>query len=304
MRSLFSGPTGLRAGWRFLLYVSLFLAATALLQLLVFQVGGYKPHQGWHWLDFLLSDGTGLLAALAAAGVMARVDRRPLGDFGLPIRAGLGARFGEGALWGTTGVAALMALIWLAGGVSMDGLALHGSALARSAALWAMTMIILGLYEEFVFRGYPLVALAGGIGFWSAAITLSVFFGLLHYFTKPLETVMDALNVTLLALFLCLTFRRTGSLWFAAGFHAAFDFAAIIFFGAPNTGNAGKPVADHILATTFHGPVWLTGGPMGIEASVLAIVVIAAMGLLFDRRHPDRSPRAAVSPVATHELTS
>ena len=100
-----------------------------------------------------------------------------------------------------------------------------------------------------------------------------------------MENVADALSVGLIGLFLCLTVRRTGTLWFAIGFHFAFDFAALSLLGAPNTGNMGKAAEGHLLDATFSGPDWLTGGARGIEASALVFVVIALLFSLFHFRH-------------------
>src|SRR2546426_2151895 len=131
------------------------------------------------------------------------------------IRAGWG--------WGLGGVAALAALIAALGGLRVAGWALSGAPLARAAVLWAIAMTLIGLAEEFAFRGYPQFTLASGIGFWRAAALLSLVFGGLHYFLKPMENLADFASVGLIGLFLCLTLRRTGSLWFAVGFHAGFD---------------------------------------------------------------------------------
>ena len=56
---------------------------------------------------------------------------------------------------------------------------------------------------------------------------LSAIFGAVHYFFKPMENWMDDLSVGLLGLLWCftLTLQRTGSLWFAIGFHAMSDCA-------------------------------------------------------------------------------
>lgn len=144
-----------------------------------------------------------------------------------------------------------------------------------------------------MFRGYPQFTFATGIGFWPAAIGISLVFGGLHYFGKGnLETVADGLSVTLLAIFMALTLRRTGNLWFAVGWHAAFDYAALVIVGAPNTGNGAQPIRDRLFATTFPGPGWLTGGPCGIEASWLIFPVIGLMFLLFDRLYPLRSSQS------------
>jgi hypothetical protein len=164
-------------------------------------------------------------------------------------------------------VCVLVGLIALFGGYSVSGLALTGGALLRSAVLWAVTMMLLGLYEELLFRGYPQLTLVTGMGFWPAAVLISALFAGVHYFFKPMEYIADALSVGLIGIFLCLTLRRTGSLWWAIGFHFAFDYAALVVFGAPTTGNDGQRIADHLLASSWHGPAWLTGGPRGAEAS-------------------------------------
>jgi uncharacterized protein len=103
--------------------------------------------------------------------------------------------------------------------------------------------------------------------------------------------VPDILNIVLLGLFVCYSVRRTGSLWFAAGFHAAFNFCALALYGSPNTGNQGLPLENHLLDTHIGGPAWLTGGPQGLEASWLLIPLLAVMFLLLRKLYPeDRFP--------------
>jgi hypothetical protein len=67
-----------------------------------------------------------------------------------------------------------------------------------------------------------------------------------------------------------------------------------------DTGNDGQSIADHLLASSWHGPDWLTGGPRDAEASLLVFVVIAALFALFPRIYrttrfplpPDQRPAA------------
>jgi len=142
--------------------------------------------------------------------------------------------------------------------------------------------------EEFLFRGYAQVTLAEAIGFWPAAVVLSSVFGLIHLIFKPHEDWIDLLSVALYGMFWCLTLRRTGSLWFAVGFHAASDYTDMIVFAEPNSGNDGKPLPGHLLDLQFHGPDWLTGGPRGTEASLLVFVVLAGLFYFFNRAYPAR----------------
>jgi uncharacterized protein len=289
LKNVFVGPGGLRAGWGFAVFALLWTAIDAVLLLLARMF--YRVHPGMHPVDFLVSDGLGLASIFLVLLFMARLERRRVGDYGLPAAPRSGARLAEGILWGFAPVALTMLGIRAFGGVSLDGLALTGRGLGASVGIWAAAMIVLGFFEETLFRGYPLVTLAGGMGFWPAAIILSAFFGALHYFTKPMESVLDAVSVSFIGLFLCLTFRRTGDLWLAIGFHASFDFFALAVFGAPNTANGGAPVSGHFLATRFHGPAWLTGGPCGIEASVVMIAATALLYAVFSRMRPRAAGR-------------
>jgi len=286
-KQLFAGPRGIRAGWRLLVFLAIAVALMAGLPWLANWIG-YRPHSGWHPVDFLVSDGLGFVALLIAAAVMARIEHSRQRDYGLWPSEGFTRRFGEGLLWGAGTVAAVAALIAACGGLSISGLA-PGKDLATFAILWALAMVILGLFEEYLFRGYPQRALASAMGFWPAAALLSGLFGALHYFTKPRETLADAVSVAGIGLLLCLTLRRSGDLWLAVGYHAAFDYAALVVLASPNTGmGPGERAIGHLLETSYRGSPWLTGGECGLEASLWMFPVLAAVFLLFSRVHRPR----------------
>lgn len=286
LRWLFLGPDGLRAGWRFLAFLVSWLLVDNGLRWAVLAATRYTPPPGFDPKDLLIADTLTAISVLVVSWALVRAERRGTAWFGLTLRGAFGSMFWEGVLWGALLVSALFAAAWVGGGVGVGGFALHGAALARMAALWIAAMAMVGLAEESLFRGYPFVALARGIGFWPAAWMLSLLFGADHYFFKPMETVADGASVTLLGLFCCFTLLRTGQLWFAIGFHAAFDFFALGLYGAPNTGNGGQPLPGHLLDTHFGGPAWLTGGPQGLEASWLIFPLLALMFWMFHRRHP------------------
>ena len=284
--AIFRGTRGVRTGWRFLGYAALIFAIGQ-----VFRLGMRNASMGAGWTaeSMILSESVTFVIGLIATLVIARLERRGLEAYGFPWRGPwktIGARFVTGALWGFGGAALLMLLMAAAGGYHVRGLAIHGGELVSRTVLWGLAFVAVGLSEELVFRAYPLNVLARGMGFWPAAIVLSLGFGALHYFGKPMETWLDGVNVTGAALLLCLMLRRTGDLWLAIGWHFAFDDAQIFVFGGPNTGNLGHPVPGHLLDATFSGPQWLTGGPMGPEASVMMTVMLVVSFVLFSRRHP------------------
>lgn len=282
LRGVFRGPRRLRAGWRFAMFLVLFLALGAALRLAF--VAAHLPRpDGFAPSTLLLSETLALAIVLVATLVMGRVERRSLADYGLPLRPALGRSTWVGFVWGLAAVTAIVAVIAAMRGVHYEGLRYPGVALVSMTALWLASMLMVGLAEETLFRGYALRTLTDGLGFWPASILLSLVFGALHFFGKPFETPADFASVTLIGLFLCWTLRRTGDLWWAIGFHAAFDFAQLGLFAGPNSGNGGLPVAQSLLVPAWHGPDWLTGGKLGLEASAFVFPVIAALFLLFPR---------------------
>lgn len=287
LKRVFVSDRELRAGWRFGLFVGIVWSLAAALNWVVTHPFGYKYSPGWTPRDFILDGASALATALVAAWLMSRIEHRSLADYGMPLRGAFGTLFWKGVLWGFVPSALIVAMIWAAGGASFHGLALGVRPLVSSAALWGLAFLLLGLSEEFLYRGYAQFTLTTGMGFWPAAILLSAFFGGVHYFFKPMESWRDGLSVALYGMFWALTLRRTGSLWFAIGFHAMSDYADMVVFAEPNTGNNGQPLSGHLLNVSYHGPDWLTGGPCGTEASAFVFVILAGLFFLFDRFYPE-----------------
>jgi membrane protease YdiL (CAAX protease family) len=282
-RTLF-GPWGLRAGWRLVIFNAAFAVFGGLMKLALVPVIGKEP--AWTAATFILIEAVSLAGSAACVYLMARVERRRFADYGFTRRGAFGRLFWEGGVWGLVTIGVVVAVMTLAGGYRVRGLALRGTDILATAILWAAGFLMASLLEEIVFRGYELFTLATGIRFWPAAIVLSAVFGFyLHYAQKPNETLVDGLSVSLIALFFCLTVRRTGNLWFAIGWHWTFNFGSLFIFGFPNTGNlGGLPLPSRLLDTTTSGPTWLTGGPMGAEASLIILPVLAVLFAAFHYR--------------------
>ena len=292
-RALFVGPHGWRAGWRFLLFFTIVFACAKALDGLITHVGGYQEPRGeWSAAGLLVDAALTFVSVVTGMALMARGERRSLGDYGLPLRAHSASLFAQGVIVGFAASTFVLLMIWLSGAATLHGLA-AGSGRVRGLLLWAVTMLFLGLAEELLYRGYPLFTFATGIGFWPAAALLSLLFGAAHL-AKPNESAMDIASIVFFGLFWCFTRRRTGSLWFAIGFHAMWNYAAMMLYAAPNTGNGGRSVPGHLLEITYDGPAWLTGGVCGMEASVFSFVAIAATFVLFARGHPRVEPRSTL----------
>jgi membrane protease YdiL (CAAX protease family) len=280
MRRIFFNSRGLRAGWRLLIFIGTFAGLAFLDNWIVPMAFHLKERPPLDPVGFIFDELQALTQVLVATWIMALIERRPLRNYGIPVRNTFGCDFWVGLAWGMASTSSLVGLIAGFGGYRIGGLAIHGGALWYFLSLWIIANLLIGFTEEILFRAYLLTTLADGIGFWTAAILLSTGFGALHYFLKPHERWEDFASTALLGLFGCLTLRRTGSLAFIIGFHAAFDFANLFVWSGEN---AGTYAVGHLLETRWQGPQWLTGGMLGPEASWMVFVVIVVMFGIFDR---------------------
>ncbi len=273
------GGHGVRGGWRALAFAALFIAGSEGLEAI-------WPH-GTSLGDLLplplLGRETALLfVVLTVTLLLGRLEGRTLGDYGLPplrgsrVLHGLGGGFGAASLL----IGALAVLGFLQ--VSLAPLP-PGAALVAGLE-WALVFLVVALFEELLLRGYLQSTLARSVGFWPAAVLLSSLFALAHARNSG-ETPLGLLAVGGFGLFFCYTLRATGDLWMAIGFHAAWDWAQSYFYGVPDS---GVHVAGHLFNASAAGPVWLSGGPVGPEGSVLVFAALGASATLLRWGHPPR----------------
>jgi membrane protease YdiL (CAAX protease family) len=232
-----------------------------------------------------ISEGSSLAGAFAAGIAMSQLEERSFGNYGLPLRGAFGKLFWQGTLFGLAEISAVIAVIATFGSYHFGGLAIHGVDLLRWAAFWGAFFVLVGLYEEFAFRGYVQFTLAQAVGFWPAAMLLSVAFGFVHR-TNSGESKMGLAGVVLTGLLWCFSLRRTGNLWFAVGMHASFDFGETFLYSVPDS---GVMFPGHLSNATLAGPAWLTGGSAGPEASVCDFAMLLIFFYVFHRLYPSRA---------------
>jgi uncharacterized protein len=230
----------------------------------------------------LMIEASMMLAAILPGFLMARIEGRPFGDFGLPAQRAFRRNFWIGTLWGIASLTALMLVLRATGAFEFGSLSLHGPRIFKFAAYYAVLFLFTGFFEEFLVRGYSQWALARVMNFWPAAAFLSIGFGYIHG-ANPGESKTGLVAAGFIGFFLCLTLRRTGDLWWAVGFHAAWDWGESYLYSVPDS---GALLPGHLLNSSFHGPVWLTGGSVGPEGSYLVFIVIGALWVAFGRAYP------------------
>lgn len=287
---IFLGPNGLRAGWR----LSIFLVLVAAMGLGIGSIRPLgrlirylQPTGTTTAVAIIFLEGLAVLVALVAAGIMTKIEKRSFSDYGLPLNRAFGKRFWQGVPLGFVMLTALLGCIAALHGFSFGGLALGAGSALKYGALFAIAFLFVAIFEEFTFRGYLQSTLASGIGFWPAAIILGVIFGAIHL-NNTGEGKFGAMMAAGFGFVAVFSLWRTGSIWFAIGMHASWDWGETFFYGVPDSGVIAQ---GHLLNSSFHGATWLTGGSVGPEGSwlVFPVLLLWAMAIhfLFPKRSAD-----------------
>jgi uncharacterized protein len=288
-RRIFLNDVELRAGWRFFIFLVILVVVSRGASVALKHVLKAPPEN--QPLDLragpvIRRDGLSFLLLLGITAVMARLEKRKLRYYGLPLKRALRGNFWLGCIWGFVAISLLLLVLRADHNFYFGAPELSGSSILRFASLWAIAFLMVGLFEEYLLRGYAQFTLTTGMGFWPAAFLLSFLFAFLHR-NNPGETMFGLFQIVLIALFFCFTLWRTGTLWFAVGFHAAWDWGQSFFYGTPDSGIAAE---GHLLHSSFAGPAWLTGGTVGPEGSVLVAPLILLLFVAFYFAFPDRLP--------------
>jgi membrane protease YdiL (CAAX protease family) len=276
----FSGAAGLKS----LRFVPAYVAGGVVIFFgLEALAGSLLPPEAPRLWGRLLAEGILAIAVIAPAFVVARVENRSFGAYGLPERLAFGKPFWTGAGWGLLSLTTLLVLLRIFGAISFEGITLHGARIGKFGLFWGLFFLLVAFYEEFAFRGYLLFAFSQAIGFWPTALVSSLIFGYVHH-NNPGENWMGAAGAAAIGLFFSFTLRRTGNLWFAVGMHAVWDWSETFLYSVPDSGYVPP---GHLLRTSLHGSSWLTGGSVGPEASVLLFGLVAILWIVLNRLYPE-----------------
>jgi membrane protease YdiL (CAAX protease family) len=299
---IFFNDHGLRAGWRLLIYIAmivlLLLAVSALGRLFAGPGGGANAQRAPQLPEFLMRVIQAIvelvlfLALLFLAWIMSKIERRRMGVYGLPLqRSWLPVFFSGYFFWGFLPLTVLLLILRACRVFYFGSLSPLNGRIAAWFVLWLFLFLLVGLFEEYLFRGYALHTLAEGIGFWPAAIIMAVLFARAHMGNSG-ETKVGVMATAVFALFAAATLWRTGNLWLAVGSHAGWDWGQSFFYGV---NDSGFQAPGHLLNPHVQGPDWLTGGTVGPEGSALTLVLWALMTLFFLLLYRRRGPAVVMT---------
>lgn len=283
----------LRAGWRLLIGVVVYAIAgvvavlgialvTTLLAALPLAIGGQVLPSAFGGQLVWNAVATALFVALARF-----VDRRTVPDIGLGGR-GWWPNVGFGLVLGVVMTSVVFAVELATGLIAVADLLVTRSGLGFGALSFAPALVLtfvlfvaVGVGEEVFFRGYLMTNLAEGLNglgpvgprpaIATAAILTSAIFGLVHL-GNPNATVVSALNITVVGVFLAGAYVVTDDLGVPIGVHVTWNFSLSSIYGFPVSGIT-TPVT--VLDVRQTGDPLVTGGEFGPEAGLVVYLALA-----------------------------
>ena len=272
---VFWGSNGLRAGWRLLIYCvliyvlvsALFGAFSWLARTIVLPAEVVDQSEA---AGLLVNRGLLVVVLTVAGFIMSRIERRPLGAYGLPARQAFRGHFWEGVAWGFGSLSLMLLAMRVTGDFYFGVPALHGAEIAKWGGAWALAFLAVGVFEEMLFHGYPLITLGSGITFWPAMVVFCGVFAWAHI-NNPGENWIGLVAVAEFGVVLAYALWRTGTLWFAVGLHMGWDWGESFFYGVPDSGVTSP---HHFLSPVLSNAKWITGGTVGPEGSVYLPVLL------------------------------
>lgn len=140
---------------------------------------------------------------------------------------------------------------------------------------YLLFFISVSLLEEVTTRGALQHMLLESKNIWIATLLPSVFFGLIHIGNQSV-TALAIINTILVGVVLAMITHRTKSLYFALGFHFAWNFFLSIIFGMSVSGNDFK---GHVVLNTqlVHSSIF-NGGNYGVEGGIYCTILM--LGIL------------------------
>jgi len=263
----------LRAGWRFLIYLILFIVITIGRDILVNLFDAIPLSSAVIYLIYL-AGGLGLTWLLARF-----IDHRPLADLGFHLDRTWWSDLGFGLALGMFLITGIFLSMKAAGWLAITGFASTSTGLPIALAfiLKIVMFTVVAVNEELAFRGYQLKNLAEGFagkrigmrgGVVLAFLTSSALFSLMHLANEN-ATVVSTLTTICAGVLLSLPYMLTGELGLSIGLHLTWNLFEGNVYGFAVS---GASQATHLLSIEVTGPNLWTGGAYGPEVGLIGLV--------------------------------
>ncbi|MGL4199032.1 MAG: lysostaphin resistance A-like protein [Allorhizobium sp.] len=221
------------------------------------------------WIAIAMATLMAAFALLVYAASVRFIEQRAVSELAL---SAMGRELGFGLFAGAGLYTFCMLILMVLGVYRIEGVnpivfVLPSIAMAVSSSV----------FEELLHRGVIFRNVEELAGSWIALGVSALIFGLRHL-GNPDGTLLGALAITVEAgLLLAALFLLTRRLWLSIGSHLSWNFVQSGIFSGSVSGAFEQP---GLFQATIQGPDLLTGGSFGMEASLVALIVCTATGLL------------------------
>ncbi|MFZ6655346.1 lysostaphin resistance A-like protein [Undibacterium sp. TJN19] len=186
--------------------------------------------------------------------------------------------FGAGILVASGLCVAVVSILSLLGMFHIDGVNYENNQSALYAMLDPLAkFMVVALMEELFFRAILFRMIEASLGSIGALLISALLFGFAHSYNDG-ATIYSSLAIAIEAGFTFgVAYMLTRRLALCVGMHLAWNFTQGAIFSVAVSGTEGKGW----LKTHMTGSDWLTGGSFGVEASVVTVLLMTAVGLIF-----------------------
>lgn len=227
------------------------------------------------------SDWTKLLIALAASALMygayclytRLVEHRKAWEMSLK---GCLIEFSHGFGIGAALMTMIVVVLAIGGYYRIESFNFSGTVLVKALLRLGSAAFV----EELIFRLIVFKITEESLGSWIGLIVQAGLFGLVHA-GNPGATWFSSVAIMVEAgVLLAAVFMYTRRIWMIFGLHLAWNFVQSTVFGLTVSGHT----IEGMVTPKVEGPIWLTGGEFGVEASWLAVGLCLTVGLVILKR--------------------
>lgn len=273
LKSIFlnSNENRLRAGWRILIFVFLFILTSRILSNVTLKVIGHLDKTAWSW--WVVRGFVVIVASSVVVWIVRKyVDKKTFISLGLRLDGLAIKDFFVGLVISGLMIGTIFVIFLISGLLEFNEVSWSSSGIYAvfEILLWFFGIgLAVGWSEELVFRGYLLQNMRDGMGMFWAVLISCILYGLVHM-SNPNSTLLSGILIAVFGFLRIFGWLRSGQLWLSMGMHAGWD-----FFQGPLLGFTVSGMnTESFIKQTVSGPNWITGGSFGPEAGIVVIPVI------------------------------
>lgn len=202
-----------------------------------------------------------------------RIENRQPTELAMP---GMAREIGTGLLLGAALVATTFAMLAALGNYQFGGV----NAVSIIILLPLAELVLVAMAEEMMFRGVVFGVTERSLGSKAAIVISALVFSLAHLPNDGV-TVLAIAVIAAYGVLQAALYMATRRLWVCIGTHIAWNYCVSQVFSATVSGHAAT---DGLLRGELVGNAMLTGGVFGVEASLITLILIAAVSAFWLRR--------------------